>query len=128
MGDIVSLPYEDSTFDAVIDIEAIYANNYEDSKKIYNEINRVLKNGGKLFSRTFATKCWGDETGLNVGYNTWIPSVGPFNNKGIARFTAKEDIGELLNDFEITELEKLERTYNHLKEKVIEWIIVGIKK
>ncbi|MFK2827248.1 class I SAM-dependent methyltransferase [Bacillus sp. B190/17] len=128
VGDIESLPFENNTFDAVIDVEAIYANNYENSKEIYNEINRVLKIGGKLYSRTFATKCWGDETGLNIGYNTWIPIVGPLNNKGIARFTAREDIDDLLSNFAIIELEKIERTFNRLEEKVIEWIIVGMKK
>ena len=47
VGDIVSLPYKSNQFDAVIDNEAIAHNSYEDSKRIYSEAARVLKNGGK---------------------------------------------------------------------------------
>jgi len=127
VGDIISLPYENSIFDAVIDNEAIYANSYENSVKIYNEIHRVLKQNGKIFSKAFASGCWGDGTGQHVGPNTWIPNEGPMNNKGLSRFASKEDMEELLNKFQIVELERLERTYNNLNEKVIEWIVTGEK-
>lgn len=127
VGDIISLPFENSSFDAVIDNEAIYANSYENSTVIYNEIYRVLKENGKVYSKTFATGSWGDKTGENIGRNTWIPSEGPLKDKGVARFSTKEDIKELLANFEIVELEKIERTYNDLNERVIEWLISGVK-
>lgn len=128
VGDIISLPYESSIFDAVIDNEAIYANSYENSKKIYNEIHRVLKQNGKIFSRAFATGCWGDRTGQNVGMNTWIANEGPLKNKGVSRFSTKEDMEDLLKSFSKLEIERLERTYNNLNEKVIEWIVTGEKQ
>lgn len=128
VGDIVTLPFEACTFDAVIDNEAVYANSFENSMKIYDEVYRVLKKDGKLFSRTFANNSWGDNTGENVGYNAWIPTVGPLNNKGFSRFSSIEDIRNLLAKFEIDELEKLERTYMNLEKKVIEWLVVAVKK
>ncbi|WP_169084605.1 class I SAM-dependent methyltransferase [Paenibacillus sp. PL91] len=126
VGDIVKLPYDDDMFDAVIDVEAISCNSFGNSELIYNEIFRVLKKGGKLFSRTFATSCWGDQTGEEVSYNTRIPTQGPLSGKGTVRFTSKEDISKLLSKFEITELEILERTYD-LEQRIIEWLITGIK-
>ncbi|MED4461194.1 class I SAM-dependent methyltransferase [Metabacillus fastidiosus] len=128
VGDIISLPYENETFDAVIDIEAVSCNSFENSLLIYNEIYRVLKNDGKIFSRTFATNCWGDQTGQKIDYNTWIPTEGPLSNKGTVRVTSKEDVYKLFDKFEVVELEKLERTYNNLEQRIIEWLIIGVKK
>ncbi|PWW37448.1 MULTISPECIES: class I SAM-dependent methyltransferase [Paenibacillus] len=128
VGDITSLPYEDEEFDAVIDNEAIYANSYENSITIYNEIYRVLKKGGKLYSRTFATGSWGDGTGEKVGYNTWLPIVGPSKDKGITRFSSKNDVEEFMRNFNIEEMEKVSRSYNNLHDNVIEWIVTASKK
>ncbi|MGN7762048.1 class I SAM-dependent methyltransferase [Paenibacillus sp. 22594] len=127
VGDIVSIPYESCTFDAVIDSEAIYANSYENSVMIYNEIHRVLKQNGIIFSRAFATGCWGDGTGQCVGNNTWIANEGPLKDKGMSRFSTKEDMEELMKIFGELEIERLERTYNNQNEKVIEWIVTGMK-
>ncbi|WP_426252124.1 class I SAM-dependent methyltransferase [Paenibacillus pabuli] len=128
IGDITSLPYEDEEFDAVIDNEAICANSYESSIKIYNEICRVLKTGGKMYSRTFATGSWGDGTGEKVGYNTWLPNVGPSKDKGITRFSSKNDVEEFMKNFNIEEMEKVSRSYNNLHDNVIEWIVTASKK
>ncbi|WP_339799099.1 class I SAM-dependent methyltransferase [Paenibacillus sp. FSL R5-0744] len=127
IGDIISLPYNDAFFDAVIDNEAIATNSYDNAVEMYNEIYRVLKPNGKVYSRSFSEGSWGDGNGEQVGHNAWIPNEGPLNNKGLSRFASKEDMEELLNKFQIVELERLERTYNNLNEKVIEWIVTGEK-
>lgn len=127
IGDIISLPYNDDFFDAVIDNEAIATNSFDNAVEMYSEIYRVLKPNGKVYSRSFSEGSWGDGTGEHAGYNAWIPNVGPLNNKGLSRFATKKDIVELLGKFEIIELERLERTYNNLNEKVIEWIVISEK-
>ena len=53
-SDISILSYKNDTFDAVIDVESIYANNFKKAGEILKEINRVLKQGGLLFSLHFA--------------------------------------------------------------------------
>ncbi|MBM3273018.1 class I SAM-dependent methyltransferase [Candidatus Kaiserbacteria bacterium] len=46
VGDIESLPYSDATFDAVMDVEAVYCNDFATSIRIYDEMARVVKPGG----------------------------------------------------------------------------------
>jgi ubiquinone/menaquinone biosynthesis C-methylase UbiE len=127
VGDIVNLPFDDELFDGVIDSEAISCNSYEDAKAIYTEMARVTKKGGKLFSQTFATGCWGDGTGEKVGHNSWIVSEGPLLNKGYARFTDYNEIHNLVSTFSITEIELLTRTIDNRQHEVKEWIICGEK-
>lgn len=47
-GDVMALPYDDASFDSVIDIECLYANSLADTKKIISEIHRVLRPGGSF--------------------------------------------------------------------------------
>lgn len=127
VGDIVKLPFADEFFDAVVDNEAVYCNAYDQSKTIFLEMARVTKRSGKLFSRTFATGSWGDQTGENIGRNAWIVAEGPMLNKGHSRFTAYEDIADLYCGFSITETELLTRTMGGRKHEIREWIIIGEK-
>jgi SAM-dependent methyltransferase len=127
VGDIIQLPYPDQYFDAVIDHAAICCNSYEDSQKIYNELSRVTKPGGKLYCRTLAKDCWGDETGQQVGHHAWITTEGPTFNRGYCRFTDYDEITDLIKEFDIVEIELLSKTVNSLHDAVKEWIIVGEK-
>lgn len=128
VGDITHLEFEDGFFDAVIDNEAICCNSFKNSVRIYDELARVCKPCGKLFSRTFAKGCWGDGTGKQVGYNAWIVSEGPLLNKGFNRFTELSEIRDLIKGFEIKEIELLTRTMEDRNHEVMEWLIVGEKR
>ena len=127
VGDIARLDFADGVFDAVIDNEAVYANSFESSVKIYDELARVCKPCGKLFSRTFAKGCWGDGTGISSGRNAWISSEGPLKDKGLSRFTEFSEIPELIRGFEIRETELLTKTMENRSREVREWLIVGEK-
>lgn len=127
VGDITTLPFSDSFFDAVIDNEVIYANSLEDSRRIYTELARVCKVGGKLYSRTFATGCWGDQTGQKVGHNAYLVSEGPMFNKGLTRFTEYGEIHQLATGFQINEIDLLVRTVDSRQHEIKEWIILGEK-
>lgn len=129
VGDICNLPFDNEYFDGVIDNEAIYCNSFAISQKIYGEMARVVKQGGKLFSRTFATGCWGDGTGENMGHRAYRVSEGPLLNKGYARFTDKEEIPLLISaKYCIDEMELLTRTSNNQQQEIREWIITATKK
>lgn len=128
VGDIMKIPYPDDFFDAVIDNEAVCCNSFENSQKIYHEMARVAKPGGKIFVRTFARGCWGDETGESVGYHSYIVTEGPLAGKGYARFTALEDIPVLLNKFQVADIECVSQTYSNRQHEMKEWIIVGEKR
>ncbi len=127
-GDISVLPFHDEFFDAVIDIEAISCNSYDNAKTIYGELARVAKKGGKLFSQTFATGCWGDRTGRKVGHRAWIVSEGPLLDKGYVRFTDRSELEDLTGGFTLHEAELLTRTMNGMRHEIKEWIIIGEKK
>ena len=127
VGDLANLPYRDNTFDAVIDVEAICCNGWDESRVIICEIARVLKPQGKLFSQTFSLESFGARSGKLAGRNAWISEAGGFANKGLTRFTAFEEIPDLYQEFNIAELEVTTRTSNGRKDEIKEWIIVGEK-
>jgi ubiquinone/menaquinone biosynthesis C-methylase UbiE len=128
VGDMSNLPYDDNMFDGVIDHCAIYCNDFKTSQKIYRELARVAKKGGKLFSRTFATGSWGDKTGVQVAENTWITKEGPTAERGVTRFTELEEIPILVQGFKVTSIESVTRTFENRKHTFTEWIIIGEKE
>jgi ubiquinone/menaquinone biosynthesis C-methylase UbiE len=53
VGDVVSLPYEDNSFDAVVDCVVLqHVASFDNFEKALSEILRVLKPGGLFFSLT----------------------------------------------------------------------------
>ncbi|MBJ6723160.1 class I SAM-dependent methyltransferase [Geomesophilobacter sediminis] len=127
VGDISRLPFEDGFFDAVIDNEALYCNSFEETQHMCQEMARVTRSKGKLFSRTFATGSWGDRTGERVGHNAWLVAEGPCQNKGFSRFTEHEEIGRLYRGFTVTDTVLLTRTADHRQHEIREWIVEGEK-
>lgn len=128
VGDFCAVPYADASFDAVIDNEAVYCNSFDASHAIYAEAARVLKPGGKLFVRTFATGMVGDETGESLGYRAWRVAEGPLLGKGFARFTAESDIADLLSPtLRVSSVDLLTWTVGSQAQTVREWIIIAEK-
>ena len=118
---------EDGYFDAVIDNEAVYCNDYEISRNIYREAARVTRKGGKLFARTFARGSWGSDTGEKVGHNAWRVAEGPLLNKGYSRFTDEQEIPDLFQGYVLSEVELLARTMGNQAHEVKEWVVLGEK-
>ncbi|QSX39720.1 class I SAM-dependent methyltransferase [Shewanella cyperi] len=125
-GDILQLPYEDNSFDAVIDNEAIYANSFENAVQMYKEIHRVLKPGALMFSRCFTEQTTGYGSGTALGKHAFLVSEGPMTGKGYTRFTTRECLEELLQPFKVNELQCISR-HSDGGDKVSEWIIIASK-
>lgn len=125
VGDVGTIPFNDNSFHAVIDNECIYCNTFEKSIDIYAEARRLLIDGGKIYSRTFATGSWGDATGEKAGDNAWYCSEGPCAGKGLVRFTCREDIPKLLAGFGNIKVDLLTRSDGNSDVK--EWIITAEK-
>jgi len=128
VGDIVKLPYENETFDCVIDNCTVTSNSFENSLKIYSEAYRVLQKGGKLYSRTFATgthTAWGSKTSKEKDQMSDLVSIKVQNDIDKAhRHTSYEEIYILMKSFSNFEIEKLVRTFDNMQKEVIEWLIV----
>ena len=114
---------EDESFDAVIDIESLYCNSFDKSKKIIQKSFDKLKSGGMMFSLTFADGTYGLD-GKNIDYHAVLPTEGPMANMGFGRYVTKHDIEKLykLKDNKIINIEKQILCMNN-NEVVKEWII-----
>jgi SAM-dependent methyltransferase len=115
--------FEDSYFDAIIDVESLYCNSFEKSRKIVEICFAKLKPGGLMFSQTFSDKTWGLE-GKEVGYHTLFPIEGPMAQTGYGRYTTKEDIDKLYK-LENNRIRNIELQELHLSngKLISEWII-----
>jgi ubiquinone/menaquinone biosynthesis C-methylase UbiE len=130
VGDIINLPYEDNFFDAVIDVECLYANNFENTQLILKEINRVLKNDGLFYSRTLSDKMY-----IGKGFKQYSKyefdevKLGPLKGKGYLRLIDRSGISSLYKKgFKIISIDLMEYTQNNSKEFISEYIIITKKK
>ena len=113
VGDAQRLPYADASFDGALDVECLYANVWEDAKKMVAELHRVLKPGGVLLSKSFRTGT--HESALKQGY-------------GPVRYTSEEEIPVLYAPFELENYEYLSRSFGDRRREVREWLITCRKK
>jgi cyclopropane fatty-acyl-phospholipid synthase-like methyltransferase len=115
--------FEDSYFDAIIDIESLYCNSFEKSRKIVEICFAKLKPGGLMLSQTFSDKTWGLQ-GETIEYHALLPIDGPMAHKGYTRFTTKEDI-EKIYKLENNQIKNVEQQELHLNngKSISEWII-----
>jgi SAM-dependent methyltransferase len=128
VGDITKLRWPADYFHAVIDCEAVYCNDFEDSRRIYREMHRVTRPGGRLFVRTFATGTWGDGSGRQLGPRRFIADAGPLAGKGPSRFSTREELPALLAPWVPGEINLLTRTVDSQQHSIHEWIIEGSKE
>lgn len=127
VGDVLSLDFPDDYFDGVLDVEAVCCNDFNQSKLIYAEMVRVIKPGGKFYSRCFSKGTIGDETGEVLGRNTYLPTVGPMAHTGLTRFTAREDLTELLPlNLTVLEVDQVVRGVP-LGNPILEWCVTAEK-
>ncbi|GEP89437.1 Methyltransferase domain-containing protein [Chitinophaga terrae (ex Kim and Jung 2007)] len=128
-GDISSLPYETETFDAVIDVECLYANNRTSTERILEEIKRVLKRNGKFFSRTFSDKMYlGQFYEELTALEYTNSSDGPLAGKGFTRLSNRESIREIYGAvFNIESVDTLDYTSHDGGVTISEFIIVASK-
>lgn len=104
-GDLAPLAFPDAFFDGALDVVAACYSSFDDARRIYGELARVVRPGGKLFVRTFAQGCWGDGTGERVGRDMWVCGEGHLAGYGATRFTQQADVPELLAGWSVDRIE-----------------------
>jgi ubiquinone/menaquinone biosynthesis C-methylase UbiE len=124
LGFFDKLPWNDATFDAVIDVASLQCNPEKETKQILEEVIRVLKPNGNHFSLTAKAGCWGDGTGSKIDGTTYeAVTEGPFAHMGIMRFATRESLIELYKHFKNLNLEYSIRTLNNCKNEISDWIV-----
>lgn len=102
--DMLSLPYEDNSFDSLIAFHAIYHSDDEGIKKIINEIKRVLRVSGEAYI-TFNSKnssAFKNPNNKHLSDSTIVKTTG--HESGIPHYYAsKQEVEMLLEGFEIIE-------------------------
>jgi len=127
-GEFASFPFKDQSFDGVIDICAIQQNRATEIRKIFAEIGRVLKSGGKMFSMLLKSGSWGDGIGeiMEPGTFSLIPE-GPFKGEGVTHFTTENELAEFLCVFSDFSCEISSRTHENRSHQIAHWVITATK-
>lgn len=110
-GDLCELPYPDNSFDAVVDVAASACNPFQDMKRIFAEVERVLRPGGFFHSRIFREGT--DPACLQA--NT------------MATFVTEPQLKELYGEFFSPAAEAITRPFYHLPTATKEWLITTRK-
>lgn len=128
VGNFVALPWPENTFDAVIDIEALYANSMDDIRTVLGEIRRTLKAGGLFFGKMFGDATTGSDSGTDIEPGTRLhPTSGPCAGNAIAHFFSKAELEALFAGFDNVSIDFCERTDHNGALRICEWLVTARK-
>lgn len=129
VGDVIKLPFSDMSMDAVVDVECLCCNSLNGTATILQEVQRVLKPGGKLYSRTFTDRMFVGSRFKREGANEYSSiEQGPLAGEGLVRLTPEAVIDTLYGRyFNVLSVDLMEYTANNGEEKISEWIIISEK-
>lgn len=112
-ADMIALPYEDNSFDALFAYHVISHTDSVGIKKIIDEITRVLKIGGEIFITLCSKETWSyKEAGYpRLDDNTVVKTDdGP--EKGVPHFyVTMDDILDLFKSFDIERIRHVDDCY-----------------
>jgi SAM-dependent methyltransferase len=128
VGDLALLPWDSSSFDAVVDVACLQCNCEADTGRILAEVLRVLKPGGRHFSLTAKAGCWGTGTGERVD-ETSVSDVkeGPYAEMGVMRFATSASLAKLYAAFRELNLEYSIRSMRGGTVEISNWILTCAK-
>lgn len=128
VGNFASLPWADESFDAVIDVEALYANLMANIRASIAEIRRTLKPGGLFFGKMFGAQTTGSDSGEMIEPGTCItPKTGPCAGNDVSHFFTREEFKYLFAGFRELCIDQTARTDHNGKVQIFEWIVSARK-
>lgn len=123
-GDATRLPWPDGSFDAVLDVGCLTCNSEAETALILAEVHRVTKPGGRHFSVTPKSGCWGDGTGEALDATTRRHvSEGPFMNLGKTRFATYDSLRLLYAAFSDLAVEYTVRSALGGTREISHWVV-----
>lgn len=127
-GNFASLPWPAETFDAVIDIEAIYANTRAVIASAVGEAWRVLRPGGWLFGKMFGPETTGARSGQILEPGTSAnPTEGPLAGTGLTHVFTRIELTQLLARFSEHQLDWVRRSDRNGRYTIFEWLVQARK-
>jgi SAM-dependent methyltransferase len=131
VGDFTSLPFQEESFDLVIDRGSLVCVNAESQKKAVSEIYRCLKKGGRFLHNAYGdshTSMLTGEQGLD-GLTLNI-SGGTLTGVGQLHFTSRSEIDKRFSEgWRFHKVERLERVNMLGKSTELhsEWLVIAEK-
>lgn len=127
-GDFSRLPWPDASFDAVVDVAALYANTLPTINATLAEIMRVLKPGGLFFGKMFAERTTGSDSGTMIEPGTVSkPTSGPCAGNELAHFFSREELPVLFAGFDELRVDQIYRTDGNGEMHIFEWLVSARK-
>lgn len=124
VGFLDDLPWDDETFDCIVDVACLQCNDEAATKGIIGEIRRLLKPEGHHFSLTAKAGSWGDGTGERIDKTSFSKvTEGPFRGMGVTRFATRESLEKLYADFSALTIEYSLRSLDKGTRELGNWVV-----
>lgn len=128
VGNFSKLPWASESFDAIVDIEALYANSLPDIRASIAEIWRTLKPGGIFFGKLFGALTTGSTSGEQFEPGTYRrPQTGPCKGNEVAHFFSREEFEMLFAEFGSLCIDYTHRTHDNGSVEIFEWLVSATK-
>ena len=130
LGDVVSLPWGDASFDGVVDNGCICCNSFSHAVQIVAEVHRVLKPGGLFLSANLTDRCSEYGAGLEIepgGFRD-TPGGGPLSGAFFYLFMGRPQLDTLYRPFERVVVDRVSRTAGGLAFLVEFWVVTCLKR
>ena len=114
LGDMLNLPYQDSSFDCILAYHVISHTDTEGMKKIIREIGRVLRKNGEFYFTLCSKEGFRDPIkGQMIDANTVVKLEEP--ERGIPHFHADlEDIKDLFSGFKFEKIRHIQDIFENM--------------
>ena len=107
MADMISLPYRNNFFDAVVSIHVIFHNPLSKIRQTIAEILRVLRPGGVAVITFQSKRSYRYGRGIMIEPDTFLPDVG--SDSGIAHhFSSLQELADELEGFIVRKVQLAE--------------------
>lgn len=128
VGNFARLPWGDECFDAIVDLEALYANPMDSIKASVAEIMRTLKPGGRFFGKMFGIQTSGSDSGEMFEPGTIRnPQTGPCAGNDTSHFFVREELDGLFAGFCDLCIDHVHRTDRNASVQIFEWLVSARK-
>jgi SAM-dependent methyltransferase len=128
VGDFRQLPWNDHSFDGVVENVSLYTNPWKNIVPALLEVKRVLKPGGLFLSSFFTDRTWGYGAGEMLEEDGFKEvSEGALAGTGFCLFLKRERIPGLFSAFSDVAVERASMTVNG-EQHLIEQFVITCRK